>query len=307
MRIEELNKTFCIEQHLQFIEGTRGFPFVQIAHKGAKALISVYGGQVLSFVPSKEETDFFFLSTKAYYENGKSIRGGIPICWPWFGPDPTIQGRPSHGFVRHRLWEVRGTGASSTEVMIKLGIRDCAATREFWPYSFDLELVVTVGITLSLALTTRNLDNKAFVITQALHSYFATEDSSKAKVLGLDSCSYLDKDRVTTGLQVGAVEFSEEVDRIYSEVTSNLTLQDEILKRHIYLAASGSATAIVWNPGRTVAEKMPDLELEDYKKFVCVETGNAGKEQVEILSGRECTLGVMYSSYKSKSESEHPG
>jgi glucose-6-phosphate 1-epimerase len=106
MNIAQLNADHGLNEQLKFVEGKGGFPFIEIRNTKASAIISAYSGQVLSFQPKSEAQDVLFLSDKAYYQTGKAIKGGIPICWPWFGADPEGLGRAAHGFVRNRLWNV---------------------------------------------------------------------------------------------------------------------------------------------------------------------------------------------------------
>ena len=137
MDIEQLNSNYGIAGQLKFVKGNGGFPFILISNRSAKALISLYAGQVLSFQPTGESEDLLFLSQKSYYDEGKAIRGGIPICWPWFGPDPMNLDRPSHGFVRNNLWAVSGTQAASKfETKIKLKFPETEQSKRYWQQAF---------------------------------------------------------------------------------------------------------------------------------------------------------------------------
>ena len=194
MNIEQLNTTHGIADQLKFVEGKGGLPFIEISNAKASALISVYAGQVLSFQPVNEPDDLLFLSEKAYYQAGKAIKGGAPVCWPWFGADPQGLGRPAHGFVRNRLWNVVGSEATAAgDTKVTLGLMDTAETRTIWPHSFSLTLEITVGDSLNLELITRNTGTQAFCITQAFHTYFKVGDISQASVLGLEGTDYIDK------------------------------------------------------------------------------------------------------------------
>jgi glucose-6-phosphate 1-epimerase len=296
MSIEQLNTQYGLTSQLKFLEGKGGFPFIEIQNKSAKALISVYSGQVLSFQPVTEPEDVLFLSNQAYYQDGKAIKGGIPICWPWFGPDPEGLGRPSHGFVRNRLWSVASTEATSeTETKVTLGLANTAETQTIWPQSFELAIEISVGNTLSVTLVTRNLGDRAFSITQALHTYFKVGDISQVRVLGLENTQYLDK--VDSGIQKtqqGAVAISQEVDRVYTDVRGELVIDDAALGRQIRITSSGSKTAIVWNPWAKICAEMADLGNEDYKSLVCVETANAANEVVEVAPHSEYRLVANY-------------
>jgi glucose-6-phosphate 1-epimerase len=296
MSIEQLNADYGITGQLKFLEGKGGLPLIEIDNGKAKATISVYAGQLLSFQPAHEPQDLMFLSEKAYYQAGKAIKGGIPICWPWFGPDPQGLGRPSHGFVRNRLWNVLGTEAYEGGTKVKLGLVETAETKEIWNQSFDLAIAISVGEKLTVELITRNTGSQAFSITQALHTYFKIGDISQVKVLGLEDVKYLDKvDQGIQKQQQGAVAIAQEVDRIYTDVPGELVIEDAALNRRIRIASQGSKTAIVWNPWAKIAAEMADLADEDYQQFICVETANADKDIVEILPGSEFRLVASYS------------
>ncbi len=297
MNIEQLNAEFGIADQLRFIAGKAGLPFVEIQNGKASALISAYAGQVLSFKPAGQSEDLLFLSDKAYYQQGKAIKGGVPICWPWFGPDPEGLGRPAHGFVRNRQWSVLESETTATaETKLVLGLQDTPETREIWPQAFALRLEITVGSSLSLALVTRNRGKQAFSITQALHTYFKVGDISRVEVLGLEDKAYLDKvDDGNIKTQSGAVTIGGEVDRIYTGIAGDLVIDDPSLERRIRIAASGSATAVVWNPWAKISADMGDLEDQDYQRLLCVETANAAEDIVSVTPAGDHRLQVNYS------------
>lgn len=273
--------------------GPGGLPFIHIHNAHARALVSLYGGQVLSFQPHTH-TELLFLSAQAVYQHGKAIRGGVPLCWPWFGPDPQALGRPNHGFARTQLWTLLESGDTPTgETRITLGLTDTPESRALWPHNFALTLDITIGATLALTLTTRNTGAAPFDITQALHTYLAVADSAQATVSGLDGCTYIDNATGTHGArrqQAGSVRFEAEVDRIYTGAPAHLALMDSA--RTLHLASTGSQTAVVWNPGPTVAARMADLPSGGERHFVCVETANAADEVITVPPGNEHRLSV---------------
>jgi glucose-6-phosphate 1-epimerase len=269
---------------------------VLTAHnRHATARIALHGGQVLSFCP-KGGADLLFLSDLAVFQPGKAIRGGVPVCWPWFGADPLGLGRPAHGLARTRAWHLRRSATlPGGETLVELGLTDSADTRALWPHAFDLTLEITVGATLSLVLTTRNTGNSPFQITQALHSYFAVGDIARTTVVGLDGCHYIDKAQGAGGAvqqQAGAVQIHAEVDRIYTDAPASLAVVDGALQRRIALQVQGSRTAVVWNPWAAIAAGMADLDDDGYQRFVCVETANAADEVITVPPGGEHRLAV---------------
>lgn len=285
-----------IENELQFVEIEHGFTYIEINNAKAHATISTYSGQVLSFRPKSQKDDLLFVSDKAYYEDGKAIKGGIPVCWPWFGADPEDRGGPAHGFVRNRQWEVTGSESlvdGSTKVV--MGMADSDVTREIWPHPFKLSIEITVGDSLKVALVTQNTGNESVTISQALHTYFYVGDIGEVRVQGLDGIEYLDKvDEYAEKTQSGSVTIDGEVDRIYTGVTGELVIDDESLGRKIRIASRGCSTAVVWNPWIEIAASMGDLNDDDYRKMICVETANAGPETVEIAAGSEYRLEAEY-------------
>jgi glucose-6-phosphate 1-epimerase len=186
MNIDELSR-HEIDDELRFIEIEHGFIYAEINNARAHATVSTYSGQVLSYRPKDRQDDLLFVSDKAYYEEGKAIKGGIPVCWPWFGADPENLGRPAHGFVRNRQWQVTGSESladGSTKII--MGITDNNATRALWPHPFRLDIEITVGDSLKVELVTHNTGNGSITISQALHTYFRVGDIGKVSVLGLD-------------------------------------------------------------------------------------------------------------------------
>lgn len=296
--IEELNQSFAIAGQLSFVAGKGGFPMIEISSEQASATISLYGGQVLSYQPAGQE-ELLFVSDAAYYREGKAIKGGIPICWPWFGDDPEHKGRGAHGFVRNRLWQmVGGEVMPDGAVRVVLGLMDGGDTQHIWLYEFDLTLEITVGATLSLALVTRNADNSSFPLTQAFHTYFAIGDIHQLEVLGLEDCPYLDKaDAWKEKIQTGPVTVDREVDRVYQKVKPELVIEDPVLKRRIHIQSQGNKTAVVWNPWIEIAQQMGDLKDDDYLRFICVETTNAADDVIDMAPGGEFRLAVEYSIY----------
>lgn len=291
---ESLNTAHGLPAQLSFAPGPGGWPYANIRNAHATATVSLHGAQVLSFVPAALGADLLFVSEGAMYEPSKAIRGGVPVCWPWFGPDPAGLGRPAHGLARTRCWSVAGSSATAdggTQLMLRL--QDTVETRALWPHAFELTLTVTVGRTLHLALSTRNTGTAPFDITQALHSYFAVSDVAHARVNGLNGCRYTDKAsgaNSATAQQTGPVHFSGEVDRVYNGAPARLELADTGMRRHTIIRSEGSHTAVVWNPGAVLAERMADLPGEAWRRFVCVETANAGDEVVTVPPGGQHTL-----------------
>ncbi|MCB1791099.1 MAG: D-hexose-6-phosphate mutarotase [Gammaproteobacteria bacterium] len=296
MPVDRLNATFAIPGVAEFTAGPGGLPQLHVSNQAANARISIYGGQVLSYTPRTADADLLYLSTKAHYAPGKAIKGGVPICWPWFGAHPTDSSRPAHGFARNMPWVVYAvTDRSPSCTRVALRLTDTADTQSLWPHRFILELELDIGVELAMTLTTHNAGNAPFTITQALHTYFATASIDATRVTGLDGHRYLDKTQgFSEQLQDGDVRFDSEVDRIYQGVSSPLQIHDDARGRVVHIQAQNSRTAVVWNPWREIGAAMSDLDDEAYRRFVCVETANAADDVIEVGAGDSFSLCARY-------------
>jgi len=297
MDIEKLNSLYSHAGYVTFKEGPGGFPIALITTPHATAAITPYGAQLLSHTFASDANDLLFLSEKAIFKEGTPIRGGVPVCWPWFGPDPQGQGRSDHGLARTRMWNVVSSDLlSDQECSLTFELTDTPETYALWPHRFRLILTLTVGRTLTMELTTRNLGNTPMELTQALHTYFAVGEITQTKITGLEGFTYSDKtDGGTEKKENNAIRIEAETDRVYPFDGRDLILHDETLNRDIRIKSEGSKTAVVWNPWIRVCEQKPDLAAEDYKKTLCIETANAGDEIIVLNPHQSHTLKTIYS------------
>lgn len=279
-----------------FIEGKGGLPFVKVSNTKASALISIYAGQVLSYQPVGETEDLMFLSESAYFQEGKAIKGGVPICWPWFGAAPEDPDFPDHGFARNSYWTVSSVDLlEEGDTKIKLKLFDSETTHKTWPYEFILSLEIIVGNNLSLELSTCNTGKQPFIITEALHTYFNVGEASQVQVLGLEHAEYLNKaENYVEVCQIAAIALTNETDRIYTDVKHDLTIVDPVFKRKIKISSSGNKNVVVWNPWVARSAQISDLGREDYKRFICIEIANAASDTVEIEPGEEYKMLTRY-------------
>jgi glucose-6-phosphate 1-epimerase len=288
-----LNTSFALANTLHFADAAPGLPVAEITTPLASARVALQGGQLLAWQPA-EHAPVIWTSKAAVFEPGKGVRGGVPVCWPWFG---ALAGQGAHGFVRTRMWQMRESRLDATgQAVLRLGIKDDASTRAIWDQAFDLELVVTVGQTLSLALITRNTGTIPMLITQALHTYFCTGDITHTKVRGLDGCAYLDKVHDSaTRLQSGVVRFEGETDRVYIDTTADCLIDDMAGNRAIRVAKQGSSSTVVWNPWSEREKAFADMAPGEYQQMLCVETCNAGPDQVVVQPGQAQVLATTIS------------
>jgi glucose-6-phosphate 1-epimerase len=282
--LQALNERFAHLHAVEFGQGAGGLVIANIANRHADAVVSLHGGHVLAFQP-RGEKPVLWMSRQSHYAAGKPIRGGIPLCWPWFGPHPVDTDKPAHGFARLSAWDVVDvTGGNATRLV--LALRDSEATRALWPHAFRLELAVTAGRDLDVELAIHNPGPDSFTCTDALHTYFAVSDIAQVRIEGLDGATYLDK---VAGYerreQAGAIAVDAETDRVYLETTGDCTIADAGWRRTIRVAKRGSGTTVVWNPWVERSRQLQDFGDDEYHEMVCVETANAADDRITVPPG----------------------
>jgi glucose-6-phosphate 1-epimerase len=294
--IQELNNKFGIEEVLEFIE-KNGLICVAIRNNLAKCEIYLHGAHVASFVPEGDK-EILWISQHSYFEAGRPIRGGIPLCWPWFNAHPTDNSKPSHGFARLTEWEVAKTEIldnGSTQLTLELS--SDSNTLQMWPYEFKLKNVITVGRQLELELVTENSDKTSFEISSALHSYFNISNIENITISGLNNEHYIDSiDEYKEKIQDGVINFSGEVDRIYINTEEACTISDQESGRQVTVGKNGSRSTVVWNPWVDKAKRMSDFGDDEYKSMVCVETTNAFNDLITIYPGKQHALKAILKS-----------
>ncbi len=288
--LAQLNDTYGIAHQLRFASGPAGLVLAQVANSHATATIALQGAHVMTWAP------VIWLSPVAKLAPGKSIRGGVPICWPWFGPHASDPKLPGHGFARTVPWAVIATRAlrdGRTQLVLRLTESD--ATRAQWPHATPVEAHITVGAALEIELVTHNAGSVPVTVGDALHTYFAVSDVRRVAVHGLGGCTYLDKvDGGQRKQQRGAVTIGSEVDRIYFDAGADCLIDDPGLNRRIRIAKRGSHSTVVWNPWVEKAAKMGDFGPGGYLNMLCVESANAADDVVSIAPGGTHRLAVRY-------------
>jgi glucose-6-phosphate 1-epimerase len=294
--VANLNRVYSRHNKLFFEEGPSGFPLAQIRTERGSATLAMYGAQLIGFKPAHSEHDLFYLSDDAVYQAGKAIRGGAPLCWPWFGADPDDAGHQAHGFVRNMFWELLDTRIHDNVVSATFGIESSHVTHhEWWDHDFKLRKTITVGDELTVSLTTENLDDQPLRMSEALHSYLLVGDVTKARVKGLEKTAYLDKTLdFSQDIQQGDITISEEFDRIYLESPHKVELIDPSLNRKVTVQQQGAENFVVWNPWQEKAKQLADMPDADFNSFLCIETANALDYAVTIPAGHSHTMQVNY-------------
>ncbi|GAA5524732.1 putative glucose-6-phosphate 1-epimerase [Microbulbifer aestuariivivens] len=267
--------------------GKPGLPLYLVETPLCRAVIAVQGAQLLEF-QARGDAPLLWLSPLAEFTAGKAIRGGIPLCLPWFGIPPDAS-KPKHGFVRNRPWQLAGTQVSSQgQVQLVFVYRHQADN--LFGADFSCRYKITLGRELKLALELENLDASATAFSWAWHSYFAVEDVASVAVRGLEQVEYLDNTRsLARASQEGTLTFAGEVDRAFECAPSRQSIQVPGLITSA--SSAGCDTVITWNPGAELAATIADIGPH-YREFVCVEHGAAFANRWQLAPGevRSATL-----------------
>jgi glucose-6-phosphate 1-epimerase len=296
--LDSLKKGFgASSDRARFEAGQGGLIRTVLSSPASEAHVYLHGAQVTHFGRAGQPP-LLFLSNKSLFQRDKAIRGGVPICFPWFGPRAGDKDAPMHGFARLCEWtveSVEAAGAAATS--ITLGLRDSEETRKLWPHAFAARYTVTAGETLGLELIVTNTGKSEFTFEEALHTYFAVSDVKNVTVEGLGGVDYIDKtDGGATKTQGGKpIRIVEETDRVYLNTTGACTVVDPGQRRRIVVSKENSEATVVWNPWIAKARAMADFGDEEWPKMLCVETCNVGVTSVSLSPGASHVMRAVVS------------
>lgn len=299
------------------IECQKELVAIGIKNQAATAEVFVQGAQVTRFQPHGG-LPLLFLSDACTYQSGQALRGGIPICWPWFGQldknpesvqqavsflpaegSPFAEGSsstaesspPAHGFVRERDWSVTSIRTPADDLTI-IDLSYHVKDEPLWPFDTVLSYRIAIGKTLSVSLHVRNQSDKTFTYSGALHSYLSVNDIAQVRVSGLDACHYydaLESDDDGNWLlkkQEGDIQFSQEIDRVYQTQGDPIRVHNSdasnIQLNTIQLTTTGSDSAVVWTPWLDKARTLSQFNASDYTRMLCIETANAADDVVTL-------------------------
>lgn len=292
--IDALNGRFARSSGVAFDVSQLGGPVARLKFGGHEAVIALRGAQVLSWRPAGQD-EALWLSPVARLDGEKAVRGGIPVCWPWFGPHPKDPTASAHGFVRTQMWDVVATEASAGSSRLTLAFEAGLEMIHAWRGHARLALTVDLGERLALSLATENRGTTPLELSEALHTYFAVGEIARVSVRGLEGHDYIDKlDRDLEKPQGGPILIDREVDRIYLGPAPKITIEDRSLARRIAIRSEGSGATIVWNPWIDKAARLGDMGADGWRRMLCIETANAGPRMVTLAPGARHEMSASY-------------
>ena len=281
---DELDARFAAPG-VTFTTGKGGLTKIVLERGGAAAEVYLHGAHVTHYQPACKPPALF-LSERSHFEGGKAIRGGVPICFPWFGDRAGHPESPAHGFARTMEWEVARVGGDQDAVEVKLQLVADEHTKSLWPGKFVAEYLVSLSDKLTLSLEVRNAGDADFTYEQALHTYLRVDDVRDTTVTGLGGLTYRDK---TDGFReqvqpAGPLKITGETDRVYVMPAAK-TLHEvcvEEVGRTIVVGAAAAGSTVLWNPWVEKAARMADFGDEEWRQMLCVETANVAEAAVTL-------------------------
>ena len=280
MNVTELNKRFG-SKRVKFSRGKEGFVWIDIQNEFGSARLTLHGAHVTQFIPAGGE-DVLWVSEKSMFEPEKAIRGGIPVCWPWFGKHKTSPELPTHGYARLCEWEVASVSSCPEGDGVELHLAPEKVPAKWQPLPVELTFQAAVekdGV-LRLVLSMLNCSEQPVAISSAMHTYFAVDAIENVAIDGLEDVRFVDTLVNREGCESGPVRISGETDRVYLDCENDITLRDG--SHYTEILREGSRSAVVWNPWIDKSRRLPDFGDEEYHRMVCVETTNA-LEDTRIL------------------------
>jgi len=276
-------------------EGTGGLARVCISSSQTEGEMYLHGAQVTSWKPRGND-EVLFLSTRSRWQEGQAIRGGIPICFPWFRAKADDPKAPAHGFVRTRNWRLESIVEDNSGVCVSMSTESDELTQHWWPAQFRLVHRVVFGPELTLELTCTNTGKTDLRFEEALHTYNRVSDVANVRLQGLDAVQFLDNtDSNKAKVQQGDVTIASTTDRAFIESRHDVALVDPQLRRHIRLKKAHSLTTVVWSPWREGAGRLADLGNGEWTQFLCVEACNILDASVALAPGETHTMTAVLS------------
>ena len=284
--IPELDHRFELPGTAQVVEGNGGLSKVRITCPEAVGEMYLHGAHVTSWKPVGGE-EVLFLSSQSRWAQGHAIRGGVPVCFPWFGgkaDDPTA---PAHGFVRTTAWQLESIAQVGGAVTVSMFTESDEGTKRWWPAEFRLVHRATFGSELSLELVVTNTGGTSLRFEEALHAYHRVGNIEKTRVRGLDTVHYFDKtDSNRKKMQHGEIVIVSETDRVYLDTRDPIELEDPVLRRRTRVTKENSRTTVVWNPWVQKAHSLSDFADDEWMQMICIESSNVSDFAVDLAPGQ---------------------
>ena len=292
--LSEMPEPSSLPPSVRIVPGGGGLPVARVRGRAGVAEVYLQGAHVTAWAPTGGRSALW-MSSLSRYAPGTALRGGVPICFPWFGPHASDPTAPAHGFARRVDWQLAAAHEEGDDVVLAFRLTDTEATRSSaWPHRFEAVYTVTVGSRLTLSLQVTNRDSVPVLFEEALHTYLSVPDIRSTRITGLESAVF--QDRVLgPGLlpgETGPLRFGAETDRLYPCTTAPVTVDGGAGR--ITMAKDCSNATVVWNPWTVKAAAMADVGQDEWTGMVCVEACNVREASVRLSPGACHTMTAVF-------------
>lgn len=262
-----------------------GLEYIAISSSFCDAKVFLQGAQLTEFTP-KNKKPLIWVSKDEDYQQGKGVRGGVPICWPWFGMSQN-EGWPQHGFARTMLWRAEEVNESEHKITVSLSLPMTQIDTTYWPHQSSLKVIFTFTDSLHIELVNTNLGDESFVLTQALHTYFPTAEIENTTVDGLQGAHYIEFGEGPFE-QESIISFARETDMVYQNAPLIQTINTP--NGIIEVGRENSTSCILWNPWIEKAKRLSNFQDDEYHTMLCLEAANVMDDKVLLAPGESHSL-----------------
>jgi glucose-6-phosphate 1-epimerase len=268
-----------------------GFEFLIIEHHKLSAAFALHGGHLVHF-QLVDQAPIIWLSKTAIFNNQKAIRGGVPVCWPWFGAaDPALgENLPAHGFARTSKWALGDISESTEGVVVELKLHSSEVTLALWPFQFELTLKATLSDTLKLELITENKSATSLTYRSALHTYLNISAPENVSVSGLNERFYNSLKGKVLEMGDTTLLIDQAIDSIYNKANDQILLEDKKLQRTLSISNTGNDSEVLWTPWIEGAQAFADMPDDGYQTMLCIESTITDAHGQQIEAGEKHTL-----------------
>ncbi|MGO2167299.1 D-hexose-6-phosphate mutarotase [Pseudoalteromonas sp.] len=268
-----------------------GLEYINVASELCSAKIFLQGAQLTEFTP-KDRKPLIWVSSKEDFQEGKSVRGGIPICWPWFGANAKNSDWPTHGVARISLWRADEVTEQGNEIRVSLTLPMAEVDDTYWSHKSTLKVEFVLTNKLEVRLTTTNLSNQVISFTQALHTYFPTPAIEETHIDGLQGAQYIEFGEGPFE-QHELVGFVRETDMVYTQApdTQRIITPDGIIE----VGRENSTSCVLWNPWIDKSKRLSNFADDEYQTMLCLEAANVMDDVVQIAPNESHTLATTIS------------
>ena len=287
------------DRHLQIpgvveiVVGNGGLRKVRITSPACAGEMYLHGAHITSWRPTGEE-EVLFLSRQSRWEDGHAIRGGIPVCFPWFAHKADNPEAPDHGFVRTKAWQLDSIADVAGTIIVSMSTESDEATKKWWPAEFRSVLRAAFGKELSVELVVTNTGRTPLCFEEALHAYFRVGNIEMTRARIPDALRYIDKtDSHRTKTQLSDIVIASETDRVYLDTRDEIELEDPVLERRLRVAKENSRKTVAWNPWSQKAHSLSDFGDDEWVQMICVEPSNVSDFAVDLAPGQQHTMKAL--------------